>query len=273
MERLVLARPVTVTGTDFSGRPAEMTIEPANRPGWFWKIQEPNGDTREVKLEPSLLRHKARRLVLCHEKHRLHVFEHLGALRFTGLDGVRFSSKTPWLPYDGRAKLFWEMIQPHLVLDGAFPIRGLRAEKFERVDSNNGKGLQAKNKVHLRTGESLTVSVHIDYAEWGEKTLVRKFPTTNVRDIFEARSLGNPAVLRRIAEVLKWPHVENVLWTKGVHPDEIIDELLRHRMLDFLGALSVLPESGWFLTGTAKSSCANHGLDIKLVRKFERCLL
>jgi len=264
MRRLILVNPVRVRGRDFWGRDAEVVLEPADRPGWFWRV---GGE--DVPVSPSVVHAERRCLALSHRGERLHVFEHLGALRAIGLDSVRIVAMTSWLPYDGRALSYWNALLPSMQEEGRLrPMAGTLHESVTRND-----GIPRRLDVKLGATDSLKITVRVSYPNWGERTMTRSFPENGGwDDILAARPLARPPWMRsaaRCAALLGWPHYGNVLWPQEAEPEALLEELAHHRILDLLGAIGTLPEPGEYLTGEINTDLADHAADVALLRRLE----
>lgn len=265
MRRLMLVNPVRIRGRDFFGRGAEVTLAPAGEPGWFWHV---GGE--DVPIAPSCVHADRRCLVLRHGEHRLHVFEHLGALRAMGLDGVRITAATSWLPYDGRALQYWRAL-PQATAEGE-PLRPMSNRLRECVQRNDG--IPRRLDVKLGTGDALKIAVRVAYPKWGERTVTRTFPDKRGGwdAIISARPLARPQWLRaaaRAAALLGWPHYDNVLWPQDAEPEALLEELAHHRILDLLGALGTILRPGEYLTGEIETDLADHAADVALLRRLQ----
>jgi hypothetical protein len=259
-----LINPVRVRGHDFFGRRAEVILEPADEPGWFWRVAG-----EDVPIGPGLVHAERRCLTLRRGEHALHVFEHLGALRATGLDQVRIVATTSWLPYDGRALIYWNALLPSVAEDGR--LKPMSRKLSAGVSRNDG--VPRRLDVRLGAGDALKVTVRVSYPKWGEHVATRTLPDegTGWSDIVAAKSLARPPWLRsaaRCAALLGWPHYDDVLWPQRVAPEALLDELARHRILDLLGAIGTIPGPGEYLTGEVATDLADHAADVALLRKL-----
>ena len=108
-----MSRPVLVSGPSAFGRETTCVLEPVRESGIHVKL--PTGDTvplSDMTLGVNRLLHF---LTLRWKRFILRIPEHLLGLIFNlGLDGVLITPRTFCLPYDGRAKIFWDAIRPVL---------------------------------------------------------------------------------------------------------------------------------------------------------------
>jgi hypothetical protein len=113
MNRTELSRPVLVSGPSAFGWETTCVLEPVRESGIHVKL--PTGDAvplSDMTLGVNRLLHF---LTLRCRKFILRIPEHLLGLIFNlGLDGVLITPRTFRLPYDGRAKIFWDAIRPVL---------------------------------------------------------------------------------------------------------------------------------------------------------------
>lgn len=270
--RLALREPVTITGTDVFGRPAQVTLEPTEESGWFWQI-----DGKDVPLSMNMLQSDSHNyLKLKYDKSELCVCEHLLPLRFAGVDGVRIVAKTKWLPYDGGGNIFWKAVENKLHYDGALrPIQQPVKGEFSKTEKS---GLHRLVSIDNADPTKLIVNVNVDYKKFGGAyNIVRSFPLPSpdkMIDLFTSKPLGSPAwsgYLLKIASQFGWPHYNGILWPKkGDNPEEILRKIALHRMFDFLGAMAVIPKSGEYLMGDLFSDCGNHASDAQLIRSIEK---
>jgi hypothetical protein len=110
--------------------------------------------------------------------------------------------------------------------------------------------------------------VRIDYPEWGAYTLERRLPNDRLTTAFAAKPLAPFAWAQPIAYVASkcgWPHYRSMIWPRGLRSTGILHQVTLHRMLDFLGAMSVIPRAGECLTGRLLSDCANHEADVEFL--------
>jgi len=262
MDRFILTKSVVIRGHDFWGRTTAVRIEPTSSRGWYWQV---NGT--DVHINPSMLASRRNRIALMHDKRELHVFEHLGALRFAGLDNVRLITDNAWLPYDGSAGLFWSACQPYIRRDGLS--RLYTASQRVSVARYQGHG---ERSVTYEPGPSRTleVRVYINYPELGELDRTWTFPRVSFGEIGYTKTQGWPRWRRPFAKVasrLGWPHERAVIWPQEHSAEHTLELFARHRALDIVGALSVLCPAGGVLVGKVSSHCAGHADDINLINK------
>ena len=257
MDRFVLEAPVDINGRDFWGRKASVRLEPIDVLGWYWQV---NGV--DVLLDPTLLASRRSRVSLVHDGRHLEVFEHLGALRFSGLDSVRIVTESSWLPYDGSSLLFWKKCAPLMRPVGV----------LERFCVSEQVSVSGKRSVSYapRPFDTLAVDVFVDYPRVGQHRQTWNFPHPSFGQVARVKTQGWPPWRHPFAEVatwLGWPHGDSVVWPQEQDPFLVRRLFARHRALDILGTFSVLCPPGGILTGSIISRCAGHAHDIELVQK------
>src|ERR1700733_8743313 len=146
MKRLTLKEPVTITGPSpvalglfarqqgIEMRPLSLSetqrTRSKNGTGWYWKTSDGTLVPIDMSLvheaknaraagPPAIQLHPHHYLYFQRGKERLNCVEHILALK-TLVDGVVIEALkgSTWVPYDGRAKMYWEAIQDHLEYDG-----------------------------------------------------------------------------------------------------------------------------------------------------------
>lgn len=262
MNRYVLRRAVHVHGRDFFGRRASVRLEPTCTRGWVWYT-----GGRDVPITPDIAKVRKNRIALTWGRGTLNVYEHLGVLRFAGLDNVRIVSETAWLPYDGSAVLFWEACRPHMVREGALERYCIPSVLVETEATRKGH-----RQVAFVPGntEALVVSVKIDYPGLGSHSARYMFPGDDIVPILLTPTQGWPRKRRlfaRSARLFGWPHAENIVWPQEHGERETLEMFARHRALDILGALSIVCPAGGIMVGQFESVCGGHKHDIALLQK------
>jgi hypothetical protein len=261
MKRLRLSKPVTVVGKDILGRKAKTTFYPCHNPGWHWMCE---GEL--IPINSKLVVGTRRRITLGYKKYRLEIYEHLGAIRFTGLDYIAVQS-SQWPPYFGRIAEFWESLKPHCVDgDGEVP--------WTEVDGAH-RGVYLPNSGHPRSlqitpdlREKLDIIVEIDIPEIGHKTITCSLPS-DLSEFFNAYTLGWPSWLYYPStlanKILDWSHHERITWQKNNINCQLLKKVALHRVADLLGALSLISHVH-LISGEVISYRGSHRLDVAIIR-------
>lgn len=268
---LRLTEPIIMSGVDLRGQPCEMLCYPIKKPGFFWKSSK---ETPPVPILPRLADKKLRRLVLKNGEYRLDVFEHFGALRWFGFDGLVLATNGT-APYFGRALEFCRALKIACV-PSVDKMSWMTVKK--RVYSYHlwNPWRFVELRPHTSGNPCLKVRIYIDYPGLGSKERVFVIPGEPLEEIFETYALGWPSWLYYISKNLPlswWCHHCHVNWPQQCKSkDEALDKALRHHLLDLLGYLALLC-NGHLLAGEVVSCMAGHSHDLNLIRKISPDML
>lgn len=235
-------------------------LEPINESdglhGWEWCVEGAN-----VPIEPQHLAVTDRELTLRFNASTLHHVAHLLALRsLIGLDAVRILTNGP-LPFFGSASIFLENVRSSTEVCGELVPQYLPA-------------LQLGGKIStIRTFSDtrpLSIRAYLEnkqgkYKKWNYFSSDPDF----VDKIGSARMLGRQRWLAYVATHVpwkryRWPHYDELVWRRE-HPD-YLDEVIRHQILDTLGALAIVAKPGTLLCGIVQLHNTNASLTNQLVQ-------
>jgi UDP-3-O-acyl-N-acetylglucosamine deacetylase len=260
MQRLRLLRPLNVKGNSFLGIPSSIFLLPTDEPGWYVRFK--NQD--DVALRPEMLEYKLRRLVLRHGRQKLQIVEHLLALRGSGLDNVCIVPQSGGIPYFGHANGFWRQVVGNVRNEGHLARYTIRPDMLE-ASHLDGSFVH----FHRNVSGKLILKVDIDYRGIGSRKIAWDITRMPFHGLATARPPGIPRHLKfvqRLANRLKWPHTDAIIWPQDMTSDAWLEETARHRALDILGALATVMPQGGMLEGVVHSSRAGHRHDTKLIR-------
>lgn len=268
MKKLNLQNEVTVRGRDFWGRSAHITFTPAGQPGWFWRTHE---KADPVAITPQLASLGKNNIVLRHKRYRLHFYEHIGVLRFLGIDGVIIES-TPWPPYHGRSIELWEAVKEQCTADADeirwHEIKRWCGFKYPEKEGLRYTHIQPKSKQDEKY--ELCIEIIADYPELGEKRLVVLLPQ-DIEIVIAALAVysqGWPPWryhLSRAASLCGWPHHKKTTWPQKHPPQTTIRYFAMHRLIDLLGALSMISNTE-LVSGQVLSCRSGHTADVHTIR-------
>lgn len=280
MNKLFLTDEVIVRGPDYWGRESwiKFSHHPGSKPGWWW-------DTGEalVPIDIRIAETKTRRVILRHGRHTLNIWEHVGALRFTGLDSVVVACESfpsvgifsgCWTPYDGCSALFWRALQSAV------------SESEEKVVwrrvCREGHFIYP-GAYHRQTmirppvgDEVLRISATTDYPGLGRQTTEVDYPANrNVLDLaMETKSQGWPLWAYRPGRWLEkreWlpvrPRPSQMTWPQVVGTSKARVMFNHHRVLDIFGGLSLVWHDALPSCRT-ESIMSGHLGDIMAIRKL-----
>jgi UDP-3-O-acyl-N-acetylglucosamine deacetylase len=272
MDRTELSRPVRVTGPSFLGRETTCILEPVRDPGIYVRL--PTGD--DVPLSDMTLgvNRFLRFLTLRWKKSVLRIPEHLLGLMFNlGLDGVRIVPQKLRLPYDGRAKIFWEAIRPALRPSGTLDWLTVPAPLAVAASPDR----YIKIFPAAPGCRSFAFDINVGYPELGELTLRGRAGEdgqgerlSSARPYFRNRRLRAFAA---VARFLGWPHGEiTVSLTSDADAAKmaLLEELCWHRLLDMLGSFMAACPQGARIAGSIVTRRVGHAVDVELMRQIKK---
>ena len=254
---------VTIYGRNFIGIPTWVRLHHSNRPGWFWKA----GDDI-LPVSTNIASARTRRLTFHHGNHRLSIVEHLLALRFWGLDEIIIEAGPFGLPFDGCAEIFLNSLKGNTWKKGdcltpvALPSLGFAMNIFRRANTTT------------RTSDikDLRLEIFVDYPGIGSVRGSFVLTAEAFEEIARTPTLGWPPglrVLAKAASFLGWAHAHRVVWPQEHNMESLKASIVRHRTLDFLGALALALPAGCIFSGVAASVRGGHGLELSLARLIE----
>lgn len=262
--RYILKNVVTITGKDYWGRDAWITFYPGKIPGWQWQF----GDLGEeiIKITSERFRFKARRVALTFLGKKLECFEHIGVLRWLGLDSVVIKS-SPWPPYHGRPLELWEKIYPNLEKAGIIDWQPLdRSVRF----GSDGRFTSIRN--HEEEARFIA-TVTCRYPGIGAEEFEIDLPgdERKLELALEAHALGWPTWLydvSKLASRIWWPHHHRITWVQKLGKDETMRLAVQHRMIDLLGVLAFIHPGDGLISGIVNSECAGHEIDLGAIQQL-----
>ena len=132
-----------------------------------------------------------------------------------------------------------------------------------------GNGNKGFTEIRPSSDGKLTLRITRSFEKIGTCTGVFQFPDNELLEqICFARALGWPPPLYYLSKafsfVFRWPHHNSVLWPQEHYWQEVLKEIVKHAVLDTLGALSLLCRDGYFV-GDIVSECSGHEADLGAV--------
>lgn len=272
MNRTELSRPVLVTGPSFLGLGTTCRLEPVRHPGIYVKL--PTGDAVPLSEMTLGVNRLFRFLTLRWKKSVLRIPEHLLGLIFNlGLDGVLIIPQAFRLPYDGRAKLFWDAISPALRRSGN--LDWLTVSAPLAVTASPDRYIRIFPAEH--GCQSFKFDINVSYPELGEVTLRGIAGEKGQRELL---SSARPYLRNRrlqafalLARRLGWPQGEIAVWltsNTGKAKTALLEELCWHRLLDMLGSFMAVCPQGARIAGSIVTRRVGHAVDIELMRQIRK---
>ena len=216
-----------------------------------------------MPINSDLLHHNQRRLNLICGSSRLELFEHIGVLRWLGLDGVVVRSPR-WPPYI-RSGEMWEQLQSHCTpnLNATIP----RVTVGQTIESTYPGGSRRYTKISPSRDDLLEVTLVIDYPGVGRKEL-HYVDSDPLDTALLAYFIGWPPAMHYVSRgfgAIGWPHHQRIQWSPENSPDATLAHWANHRLIDLLGALSVIHPTG-LLAGHVESYCSGHAADLEVIK-------
>ncbi|MFA5993941.1 MAG: hypothetical protein WC823_03210 [Parcubacteria group bacterium] len=261
MNILRLKESVVVSGMDIFGRRSQIKFFPFNLPGWYWRC---GSEIVPITLDIALC--NPRRITLKYKDYCLEIYEHIGALRWTGLDGVVIES--PRLPpYHGRTGELWHALKPFCRETGEKALWIKPSNVCDEITSREGC-----RSVSLESldSEGLSISVSIEIEGLGNQVKNCELPMA-LDNVFDAHTLGWPSRLyyfSKLAGIIGWPHHKNIAWAQTSTQEGLLDKISLHRIGDLLGALSLITHDH-LVSGRIISHRGGHRLDMDMINKIE----
>ena len=259
---------VPVTGQCYRGLPSELRFIDSPRCGIYWR---PPGESQPLKVDVSIAKYYERFgfLYLRHGRRALPVWEHIGALAWTGLSGVIVES-TWHPPHFGRVKEFWEALRPNLVASTE-DVSWCRPERTVVWRYPKRDGFTQLDP-HLDVREkSLKVRLVSDYKGCGGLEGEFSFPA-DIDVLLRAFDAYSPAYppkwkwrIATAASWLGWPHRHRMTWPHKQPDAATIELFLLHRLADLVGAFS-LASHRHLPSGVLTSYCSGFEADIEVLR-------
>ena len=271
-----LKKPIRIKGSNFFGFRSELYLRPHSFADKKWRWRTARKDC--IPITPLIAKFSTRRILLVHGSDSLQIFEHIGAVRFTGLIGVEaevFGFPRCLPPYDGCALEIWKAVKPYRISHGTVLPRYTVSKSVQWTYPEKRGGQQAYTRIEPDKSGELVVAVFLSFPKYGTHEEVFRFPNDALMEsVLAAKTPGLPGYLRpvsRAASLLGWPHHSHIYWPNKADTATLLGDFARHRVLDVLGALSLLCNDGLF-SGRVISRCSGHRADIEAVKMAYRDL-
>ncbi len=255
IKQKLLSRSVTITGKNFLNKRSAITFAPYSKLGWWWKV----GD-EIIPIDWRIARYKKGRVQLFYKGHVLNVWEHIGILRFLGIDCVLISADT-WPPYYTALEYFTEL-SPYLYgTEAILPVVRF-PQKGEYASANKLGSYVVLAPQPLPDLRLEVVSQWEDLPENKQSILFSKlYETAKILEVLSAKpqGLSKRKVPAKVLSTLGiWGHMRTVSW-KSDFPSKEVAAIHwgYHRMQDFLGELSLVSHTALPI-GAATSYMAGH---------------
>lgn len=268
MHPLRLTQRVSVRRRGFSGKHGEVIFRPiADKDDGDWYLRLQTGG--RVIIDAQLMRRFGQQITIkAHDGTKCDIYEHIGVLRWFGLTGVEVQV-IGCAPYYGRALELWQQLKPYVQEDTSRELpwyTPTEAKRWEYPTPRGGK--TAYVELQPSSTRELTISASCSFKGIGELQLNFRVPEEQqLAEICSGYPAGLPAYrygVGRFVSAFGWPHFQCVAWPQRMSPQEFLESVLRHRVLDALGALSLVCKDG-LVAGHLTTKCAGHAADVGVV--------
>ena len=254
-----MKKPLSLEGKDFWGRRAKITFSPTTKEGWYW-----NTGNHIVPIDHRIAHGATGRIELRYKKAVLPIYEHIGPLRFEGIDNVEITLHSPWPPYFGGMCGYY----PGFLLEGmleatncALPWIQPRQEYLH----NSYNKLNASTEIKKSAVFSLLVySKWPGLPEYYEEIQFSKLAPDDRWKFWNAKPQGT-VFRKKVATIIGWPNMGYVSWKNEAHPKEVSYRWWCHRVQDILGCLSLAHHRALPLL-RYESFCAGHNQDLIVLK-------
>ena len=257
-----LTKEVTVWGRDLLNRKAWLRFTPTSQPGLLWQY-DPNHKPKLITAD--LLSARLRRTVLSFRKSTLDWYEHIGILRWLGLDSVVIQSSA-WPPFFGRSNELWEALRCLCKVETTTEIPWCTVSQTIRYDYPPPR--TGFVEIKPRTDPMLYVTIICDYPGLGYEEFRCQITHSLLEEALEIYTPGWPPWLyypSKTLSYLGWKHHTHVSWPRAYSQKVALHRFIFHRLIDLLGTLSLIHSYALF-AGEVTSCSAGHLADVTVVK-------
>jgi hypothetical protein len=272
MKRIILTDEVTIEGPSFLGNNSRITFTPAGEPGWFMIVRGKNVK-HKIPINHKIASCLKGRIQLSFGNVVINTWEHIGMLRFLGIDGVCVEIKynESWPPYLGGAGSYYELISKHLKLTGDHlpQIKGSTNVLYKYKS-----GLK-RYESYIENGETNILELDV-FTEWHPFPIYNRMMVINeitqpflLENVINSKPQGYPNsrfYLSKFISLFGWPNHNYIAWQKDFETDkDVAYAFWLHRVQDLLGGLSLASHTA-LPTGLVVSYNGGHEGDLYVVK-------
>lgn len=262
MKQIVLREPMTpIRGKNPFGGEAWIMFEPMpnEEKGIFWKIPTSKNTHKYVPIDYRIARvSKLHNICLQHSGKKLFIYEHIGALRFTGLDSIAISAST-WPPYLTSGKMFEKIMEYAEITDNEIPYLSFLNSYGPLAIREHG--LYKYVEIRPETYGITKLNVSIDYKKLSIKCKGKKIVNEElIGEIFSVGPQGVSNLFKFLSRLFNLEYHKIVVWPdEEKDSNELQRKFLAHTMVDRLGEISLF--SHYMLPSCEiRTQCAGHRL-------------
>lgn len=268
MLRKKLIKEVTIRGKNLLRQDASITFLPAGKPGWYLRTLTHG----TVPIDHRIARHREGRIQLHCGDTTINIWEHIGILRFFGIDGVVVIAHNKWPPFLGGVRGYYPAFLKDGVLEeenSVLPtIKPLRHDEHQSLN-----GILACTEIS--SADSLELQVQ---AKWGDLPWYKANLAMDVisskewYEICDSKPQGwpkgrSPLLSLAIRLLKQWTDHGNIAWIKDFkNPEDVAYAWGLHRVQDIFGCLSLCSHKA-LPAMKFRSYCAGHKEDLKVLKK------
>jgi hypothetical protein len=277
LQALELTKPIIIRGRYMFDRQLWIRFYPYDKPGFWWR---PKANEEPIPITSKIAKHEVvnrfSRIILQYKGEELHFYEHIGALRATGLTGVVIDS-TKHPPYFGRVLEMWEELAPFC---RPIPDENIPWVKIDSKSIIKSNGISGSGDVSFlpHNDPFLGVKIIINYEEIGriEKEFKLPMGIRELEKLFKPCSLAFPvdfyySCMYYFSKVLSntFPLYKSTTWAhkfKG-REDLLLEMIAFHRFVDTVGDATLIHHEA-LPAGIIVSRLGGHKADMELLKEM-----
>ena len=274
MKRLVLTQSVPIIeGKSPTGGTAWIKFEPMpnNEKGIYWKVPNDRGDYDYIEIDHRIAKMSKRlhNIYLKHGENILYVYEHIGALRFWGLDGFSIEASM-WPPYVTTWFMLEKILPYTKELDEEIQYFSFGQPYYPSLFLNED-GLDKSVKIIPNNNGETILNMYIDYRDFNIRDKKRMTVTKDMlKSIFPIGPQGLSKPLRFLSKILGCEYHKIVVWPDQEKNKELlIWKFVAHTMVDRLGELSLFSHN-MLPSCEIDSRCAGHKMVLQLIKDISQ---
>lgn len=272
MKKMILTKTVDVVGHNFFGFKSTIRFVPLDEPGWFLIKRDKNGAIiKKIPINYKIAFCLKGRIQLKYEDLEINIWEHIGVLRFLGIDcvGVEMIRGSKWPPYLGGAGSYYKQLAKYLsITNEEIPIIKVKQDSSWMYSADSDRS------IYISKGDSqkLILDVSAKWKPFRRKTerliINQEVITFLINCVFSAKPQGYPMsrfYFAKFASFLGWPNLNYISWANKENESDIPHFWWLHRVQDLLGGLS-LADHFALPVGYVNSFDAGHLADVTVVK-------
>jgi len=250
---MILTKEVTVFGPNLFGLKTGVNFVPLNEPGWFLIKRDKNKNIiKKAPIDYKIAFCLKGRIQLRHDGIIVNIWEHIGILRFLGIDeiGIEMVDGCKWPPYLGGASLYYQKLRPYLKVTRGYIPKVAVKNNFTWTYPNDSKRFVS---LKTRVNHELTLIISSQWKPFCryEETLTLNSDMINedfmdflINKVLPSKPQGYPGYnyyAIKVFSILGWPNLKYISWPHDYcNTDKLSYDWWLHRVQDLLGDLSLV---------------------------------